>query len=125
MVDTVCQRIIKDRGDMAIVEDCILRQLGGEHHRCAFFRSVAYIRLRIAALYLSKNPRSSHVAYCGDLSVSLIPTAEGPLVSVHCSYEPVYPDDFEPFTGKCAEDAAESFESIDALDLQQRKRMRS
>ena len=78
---------------MIEVEKIIVKQLGGENHRCAFFRTVPYIRLRIAALYLpSPTP---HIAYFGDLSVSLTPTDEGAVVSVYCSYEPTYPDDFE------------------------------
>ena len=90
---TACERLIRGDMDMREVEKVIIRQLGGENHRCAFFRSVPYIRLRIAALYLpSPTP---HVAYCGDLSVTLSHTIEGPLVSVHSSYEPTYPDDFQ------------------------------
>ena len=89
---TACERLIKGDRDMIEVEKIIVRHLGGENHRCAFFRSVPYIRLRIAALYLpSPTP---HVAYCGDLSVVLTLTDDGPLVSVGCSYEPTYPDDF-------------------------------
>ena len=100
-----------------MVEDCIMKQLGGECHRCSFFRSVAYIRLRVAALYLNHCPKSiAHAAYCGDLSVSLTCTAEGPLVSVLCSYDPVYPDDFE---------ARSSEEPRDDMQISQhRKRMR-
>ena len=102
---TVCKRLIKTGGDMSEVEDSITRQLGGENHRCAFFRSVPYIRLRIAALYTPNdgpNP-TPLTAYCGDLSVTMTPTADGPLVRVHCSYEPVYDfeekenEPFEPF----------------------------
>ena len=89
-----CERLILGDRDMIEVEKVIVRQLGGENHRCAFFRSFPYIRLRIAALYLpSPTP---HVAYCGDLSVTLTHTLEGSLVSVACSYEPTYPDDFQP-----------------------------
>ena len=91
---TACTRLIRGDRDMVEIEKVIVRQLGGENHRCAFFRSVPYIRLRIAALYLP-NP-TQHVAYCGDLCVTLMHTEEGPLVSVHCSYEPTYPDDFQP-----------------------------
>ena len=90
---TACERLIQGDRDMIEVEKVIVRQLGGENHRCAFFRSVPYIRLRIAALYLpSPTP---HVAYCGDLSVTLTLTEEGPVVGVHCSYEPTYPEDFQ------------------------------
>ena len=90
---TVCERLIQGDDDMIQVETIIVKQLGGENHRCAFFRTVPYIRLRIAALYLpSPTP---HIAYYGDLSVTLTPTKEGAVVSVYCSYEPTYPDDFE------------------------------
>lgn len=90
---TVCERLIKGGVDMTEVENIIVKQLGGENHRCAFFRTVPYIRLRIAALYLP-NP-TPHIAYYGDLSVSLTSTDDGAVVSVYCSYEPTYPDDFE------------------------------
>jgi hypothetical protein len=93
MVYTVCERLIKGDADMVDVEKIIVKQLGGENHRCAFFRTVPYIRLRIAALYLP-NP-TPHNAYFGDLSVSLTPTDEGAVVCVHCKYDPTYPDDFE------------------------------
>ena len=81
----ICERLIKSGRDMDGVEELIVRHMGGENHRCAFFRSVPYIRLRIAALYL---PPISHVAYCGDLSVTLSPSTDGPVVRVRC--EPVY-----------------------------------
>lgn len=90
---TICERLIHGDRDMIEVEKTIVRQVGGENHRCAFFRTVPYIRLRIAALYVqSPTPRT---AYFNDLSVTLTPTEEGPLVSVQCSHEPTYPDDFE------------------------------
>lgn len=101
---TVCERLVKDSADMTEVEKCIVRHTGGENHRCAFFRSVPYIRLRIATLYLPFLPNLSspnsvgptpHVAYYGDLSVMMTPTEAGPVVSVHCSHEPTYPDDFQ------------------------------
>ena len=91
---TVCERLIEDKGDMSEIEDSIVRQMGGENHRCAFFRSVPYIRLRIAAIYFH-NSLIPHVAYCGDLSVTLTPTTDGPVVRVHCNHEPTYVDDFE------------------------------
>ena len=93
MVYIVCEQLIKDNSDLLLVEKTIVKQLGGEDNRCTFFRTVPYIRLRIAALYLT-NP-TPHIAYCGDLSVTLTPTERGPVVAVHCSYEPTYPDDFE------------------------------
>jgi hypothetical protein len=90
---TVCERLVKSVSDMAEVERVIVKQTGGENHRCAFFRTVPYIRLRIAALYIA-HP-TPHVAYFNDLSVTLRPTPEGALVTVSCAYEPTYPDDFE------------------------------
>jgi hypothetical protein len=90
---TVCERLISSDSDMQEVEKTIVSQLGGENHRCAFFRTVPYIRLRVAALYL-RDPMP-HTAYCNDLCVTLTPTRQGPLVSVRCSHEPTYPDDFE------------------------------
>ena len=97
---TVCERLVKNGADMTEVEKSIVRHMGGENNRCAFFRSVPYIRLRIAALYLPNHPQAvtPHVAYCGDLSVLMTPTGAGPVVSVQCSYEPTYPDDFK---GEC------------------------
>jgi hypothetical protein len=89
----VCERLIKGDMDMIEVEKIIVKQLGGENHRCAFFRTVPYIRLRIAALYLPSP--TAHIAYFGDISVALTPTEEGAVVCVYCSYEPTYPDDFE------------------------------
>ena len=106
---TVCERLIKNGGDMSEVEGSIITQLGGENHRCAFFRSVPYIRLRIAALY-TPNP-TALTAYCGDLSVTMTPTADGPLVRVHCSYEPVY--DFE----KIEKETFEPFEPFEPFEL--------
>jgi hypothetical protein len=96
MVYTVCERLIQGNVDMTEVEKTIVQQLGGENNRCAFFRTVPYIRLRIAALYIP-NP-TPHIAYYGDLSVMLTPSVEGPIVSVHCSHEPTYPDDYEAST---------------------------
>ncbi len=90
---TVCERLIEGDRDMLDVEKTIVRQLGGENHRCAFFRTVPYIRLRIAALYL--NSPTPHAAYFNDLCVILTPTPQGPVVSVQCTHEPTYPDDCE------------------------------
>jgi len=93
---TICERLVKNGGDMGEIEDSIIRHLGGENHRCAFFRSVPYIRLRVSTLYTPYSPSSiPHTAYCGDLSVTMTPTADGSVVRVHCSYEPTYPDDSE------------------------------
>ena len=90
---TVCERLAKNSEDMKEIEKVIVAQLGGENHRCSFFRSVPFIRLRIAALYLK--PCTPHVAHCGDLSVILAPTDDGPLVSVYCKNHPVDLDAFE------------------------------
>ena len=90
---TACERLIQGDRDMIEVEKVIVRQLGGESHWCAFFRSVPYIRLQIAALYLPSS--TPHVAYCGGLSITLTPTEAGPVVSVNCSHNPIYPEDFQ------------------------------
>ena len=90
---TVCERLICSGSDMQEIEKTIVRQLGGENHRCAFLRTAPYIRLRIAALYLSSP--TPQAACFNDLCVTLTPTAHGPLVSVQCCHEPSYPDDFE------------------------------
>lgn len=106
---------------MVDVEGVIVKQLGGENHRCAFFRTVPFIRLRLAALYLPKP--TAHVAYFGDLSVSLTPTDEGPVVCVYCSYEPSYPDDFEATAlAECRVDPLCSIDSFaDSRDRKKRK----
>ncbi len=46
----ICERLVKNGGDMGEIEDSIIRHLGGENHLCAFFRSVPYIRLRVSTL---------------------------------------------------------------------------
>ena len=80
---TVTERHIRNRQDMQEIEEAIIRQLGGEGHRCAFLRSRAYIKLRVAALYQTHSSRASHTAFCGRLSVTMVPVEGGsPLVSV-------------------------------------------
>ena len=85
--NTVYQRLIETDRDMLDVEKCIIGELGGENHRCAFFRTLAYIKLRIAALYLPA--KAPCVASCSDLNVVLTPTEQGPVVTVRrCFNEP-------------------------------------
>ena len=93
----VFERVVHSARDMAAVERAIVSELGGENNRCAFLRSMPYIRLRLAALYPS-HPGSAaiHTAQCGDLSVTLTHTTEGPLVRVCCLADPVYPEEFLP-----------------------------
>ena len=67
---------------MLDVEEAITKQLGGEYNRCSFLRSVSYVRLRIAALYPKRSPNTCHAAFCGNLSVALVPSEEGPLVTL-------------------------------------------
>ena len=79
---TVAERRIVSRSDMGEIEGIIIKQLGGEGHRCAFLRSRAYIQLRSAALYPSLYPQAK-AAFYDRLSVVLVPDEAGPLVSVH------------------------------------------
>jgi hypothetical protein len=77
----ICERLVQSDRDMLDIEKCIVGELGGENHRCAFFRTIAYIKLRIAALYVpSKAPQ-----------VVLTPTEEGSWVAVRRRFnEPLY-----------------------------------
>jgi hypothetical protein len=79
-VNTVCEKIVHCDKDMRDIEKCIVGELGGENNRCAFFRTVDYIRLRIAALYLPVT--TAQFASYSDLRVVLTPTEQGPLVAV-------------------------------------------
>jgi len=79
---TILSRTIRSRRDMLDVEEAITKQLGGEHNRCSFLRSVSYVRLRIAALYPRNSPQTCHAAFCGNLSVTLVPSEDGALVSL-------------------------------------------
>jgi hypothetical protein len=85
----ICERLVQSDRDMLDIEKCIVGELGGENHRCAFFRTIAYIKLRIAALYVpSKAPQT---ASCSDLQVVLTPTEEGSWVAVRRRFnEPLY-----------------------------------
>ena len=86
---TVYQRLIETDQDMIDVEKCIIGELGGENHRCAFFRTLSYIKLRIAALYLPR--KAPCIASYSDLNVVLTPTEQGPIVTVRrCFNEPVF-----------------------------------
>jgi hypothetical protein len=76
----ICERLVKSDSDMLDIEKCIVRELGGENHRCAFLRTIAYVKLRIAALYLPS--QSPHTATYSDLQVILTPTEEGSVVAV-------------------------------------------
>ncbi len=55
------EREVWSRGDMAGVEEFVMRQLGCENHRCAFFRSSDYVRFRVGLLY--KGQESGCVYY--------------------------------------------------------------
>ena len=70
----ILERRIKTKRDMQEIEEAITKQLGGEGHRCAFLRSRAYIRLRLAALYPTARPCEPRatIAYVGHISVTLI-----------------------------------------------------
>jgi hypothetical protein len=78
--NTLCERLVHCDKDMRDIERCIVGELGGEDHRCSFFRTVEYIRLRIATLYLPV--KTAQFATYSDLSVVLTPTEQGPIVAV-------------------------------------------
>jgi hypothetical protein len=80
MAQPILRRLVRSDSDMLDIEKCIIGELGGENHRCAFFRTLAYIRLRIAALYLPA--KVQHVACYSDLNVVLTQTDEGSVVTV-------------------------------------------
>lgn len=46
-----CSIDIQGPEDFARLEETIGELLGGEHHKCAFVRSEAFVRLRLRALY--------------------------------------------------------------------------
>jgi hypothetical protein len=46
-----CSMDIQSPDDMARLEETIGELLGCEHHKCAFVRSEAFVRLRLRALY--------------------------------------------------------------------------
>ena len=89
MAQSIIEKLVLGDRDMLDIEKCIVNELGGENHRCAFFRTIAYIRLRIAALYVP--PKSPQSACYSDRCVVLTPTEQGPLVAVkRCFNEPLF-----------------------------------
>jgi hypothetical protein len=38
----ILERLVKGDREMIDIEKCIVGELGGENHRCAFFRTLAY-----------------------------------------------------------------------------------
>ena len=114
---TILERLVLGDRDMLDIEKCIVNEQGGEDHRCAFFRTIAYIRLRIAALYVP--PTTQQSASYSDLRVVLTPTENGPLVAVkRCFNEPLYNSEV-----KGASDVL--MEAMEAGMLSCQKRMRT
>jgi hypothetical protein len=60
--------------DMARLEQVISELLGGEHNKCAFIRSEAFLRLRICALYRRGTFDSPVSAFWEGVKVSLTPS---------------------------------------------------
>jgi hypothetical protein len=104
----ICERLVQGDRDMLDIEKCIVSELGGENHRCAFFRTIAYIRLRIAALYLPR--QAPQTASFSDLQVVLTPTDQGSWVSVRRRFN-------EPLHGE--------LDAMEAGALSCQKRMRT
>ena len=114
---TVCEKLVLNDRDMLDIEKCIVNELGGENHRCAFFRTIAYIRLRIAALYVP--PVASQFACYSDLQVTLTPTDNGPMVAVKRRFN-------EPLGGMdCTEESVVMMEAMEAGTLSCQKRTRT
>jgi len=65
---------VTSAGDMARLEQVVSELLGGEHNKCAFIRSEAFLRLRICALYRRGTLESPVSAYWEGLKVSLTPS---------------------------------------------------
>ena len=82
---TILERLVKGDRDMIDIEKCIVGELGGENHRCAFFRTLAYVKLRIAALYVPAGVAMT--ASFSDLQVVLTPTEEGAMVAVRRRFD--------------------------------------
>jgi hypothetical protein len=93
----IMERLIAGKQDMDDIEAEIRRQLMTDHNRCAFLRSLGYIRLRIAALYPLEQT-VSHSAFCGNLSVSLVPTTKGPFVTLRWLDKVIYCDEKDKFS---------------------------
>lgn len=87
----ICERLVKSDRDMQDIEKCIVRELGGENNRCAFLRTLAYVKLRIAALYLLV--QTPQTATYSDLQVVLTPTDEGSVVAVRRQFNEPLGDD--------------------------------
>ena len=63
---------VGNKEDMARLEAGIVDLLGGEHHKCAFIRSEAFVKLRLRALYGRGDTSSPTVsAYWEGLKVTL------------------------------------------------------
>ena len=82
---TILERLVQGDRDMLDIEKCIVGELGGENHRCAFFRTLAYVKLRIAALYVPAG--RAMTASFSDLQVVLTPTEEGAVVAVRRRFD--------------------------------------
>jgi|Laugrefa1bdmlbdn_1035148.scaffolds.fasta_scaffold05691_2 hypothetical protein len=47
----LAEKYVGSKGDMDAVEEFVMRQMGCENHRCAYFRSSDYVRFRVGVLY--------------------------------------------------------------------------
>ena len=65
---------VTSANDMARLEQVVSELLGGEHNKCAFIRSEAFLRLRICALYRRGANDSPISAFWEGLKVSLTPS---------------------------------------------------
>ena len=89
-MQVISTHIITCHLDMSLLEQIIVSHLGGENNRCSFFRSLSYIRLRLAALYNTNPTQEPVVAYCNQLSLSLSIQDNQKIITLLAA------DDFEP-----------------------------
>lgn len=62
MLRLICSVDVTTPGGMSQLEECVGELLGGEHHKCAFVRSEAFVRLRLRALYHRRGSRDVETA---------------------------------------------------------------
>jgi len=61
---------INDRNDMLLLEETIMKLLGGEQNKCALLRSQEFVNLRLRALY-NRGPDRPAIVYGEGLKIFL------------------------------------------------------
>lgn len=105
---------VRNKADMAQLEEVVVGLLGGEHHRCAFLRSEDFVKLRTQALYRRARDDAGCVqrsVYAEGIKITLDPAGNA------CVFLS------NPFEEIAQEDQEKA--SITSLDLGKRKRVSS